>query len=563
MAVNINGTGSITGLSSISSPGISGVPVGSASAPAFSFTGDTNTGIYSPGADQVAVATNGTGRLFIDANGNVGVGTSSPANFAGFVTLALADSSGAEVDFVKGSTIQGSLYNASDIFYIESKSTVPTVFVTNGSERLRITSAGLVGIGTSSPTSAKLDVRDDANYPVRWGSTSAQFGELSYETGNCVIGATSGNKLTLRSAGTAAITIDSSQRVGIGTTSPIGKLSVSNSGACGIEFTPYSTYTEILSYNRSTSAYVPFTSFASTHTWNDGNGERLRIDSSGRVGIGTSSPNAILHVVGSSGSGSVQIGNAANTQYHYINFGGSSSIDDAWQLGRSPSGGVGPANGFYLYDLKNSETRLAVDTSGRVGIGTTSPSNLLHCSNSGGNAFVQVQAGSAGYSGLYLADGATGAQSYAGFIQYEHSTDSMQFGTGSAQRALIDSSGRLLVGTSTSAGSVSNTAPVVAGRFYSFNGSSSAVSSGSAITMFTAPNTNATYIVVARISSVQNASYEAVTLLSSNAGASVSLAATPLKTGGLMTISLSGADVQATQGSGGTATISWFVTRIN
>jgi hypothetical protein len=80
MAVNINGTGSITGLSSISSPGISGVPVGSASAPAFSFTGDTNTGIYSPGADQVAVATNGTGRLFVDASGHVGINTSAPTN---------------------------------------------------------------------------------------------------------------------------------------------------------------------------------------------------------------------------------------------------------------------------------------------------------------------------------------------------------------------------------------------------------------------------------------------------------------------------------------------------
>jgi hypothetical protein len=45
---------------------------GSASAPAISFTGDSNTGIYSPGADQVAVATNGTGRLFVDASGNVG-----------------------------------------------------------------------------------------------------------------------------------------------------------------------------------------------------------------------------------------------------------------------------------------------------------------------------------------------------------------------------------------------------------------------------------------------------------------------------------------------------------
>jgi hypothetical protein len=51
---------------------------GSASGPAISFTGDSNTGIYSPGADQVAVATNGTGRLFVNASGNVGVGTSSP-----------------------------------------------------------------------------------------------------------------------------------------------------------------------------------------------------------------------------------------------------------------------------------------------------------------------------------------------------------------------------------------------------------------------------------------------------------------------------------------------------
>jgi hypothetical protein len=42
---------------------------GTASAPSVTFLGDSNTGIYSPGADQVAVATNGTGRLFIDASG--------------------------------------------------------------------------------------------------------------------------------------------------------------------------------------------------------------------------------------------------------------------------------------------------------------------------------------------------------------------------------------------------------------------------------------------------------------------------------------------------------------
>ena len=39
---------------------------GSPSSPSLTFTGDPNTGIYSPGADQVAVATNGSGRLFVD-----------------------------------------------------------------------------------------------------------------------------------------------------------------------------------------------------------------------------------------------------------------------------------------------------------------------------------------------------------------------------------------------------------------------------------------------------------------------------------------------------------------
>ena len=43
---------------------------GTAALPGLTPVGDPNTGIYSPGADQVAVATNGIGRLFVDANGN-------------------------------------------------------------------------------------------------------------------------------------------------------------------------------------------------------------------------------------------------------------------------------------------------------------------------------------------------------------------------------------------------------------------------------------------------------------------------------------------------------------
>ena len=128
------------------------IPLGTAAAPSISFLSDANTGIYSPGADQVAVATNGVQRLIVDANGNIGVGTSNPANSPGFVTLALADSSGSEIDFIKGSTVQSALYNTSDIFYVEGKSTVPIAFVTNGSERARIDSSGGLLVGTSTNT---------------------------------------------------------------------------------------------------------------------------------------------------------------------------------------------------------------------------------------------------------------------------------------------------------------------------------------------------------------------------------------------------------------------------
>jgi hypothetical protein len=59
------------------------VPLASAATPSLTFTGDLNTGIHSPGADKVAVATNGTQRLFVDNNGFVVGHTSRLTNYGG------------------------------------------------------------------------------------------------------------------------------------------------------------------------------------------------------------------------------------------------------------------------------------------------------------------------------------------------------------------------------------------------------------------------------------------------------------------------------------------------
>ena len=173
----------------------------------------------------------------------------------------------------------------------------------------------------------------------------------------------------------------------------------------------------------------------------------LKVDSTNnRVGIGTASPAANLHVVGSSGLGAIQIGNgASDAQYHYINFGGNSNSHNAWQIGRSPSGGVGPANGFYIYDLKNSQTRLAIDSSGNVGVGATPNSFSNYTTVTIGGAStgsgIDLERSDGNIYGRVFAD-AAGLQ-----IQAAQSGDAIRFETsGDTERMRIDSSGQLLIG---------------------------------------------------------------------------------------------------------------------
>ena len=139
---------------------LASAPAGSAAAPSFSFDSDPNTGIYSPGADQVAISTNGTGRLFIDANGGVGIGNNDPSN-TGLVN-GLVIGNGTDN---KGITLIGTSTTQQNIAFADSPGTQQGLiqydhggdyfrFFTASTEKLRITSAGLVGIGTSSPAAA-------------------------------------------------------------------------------------------------------------------------------------------------------------------------------------------------------------------------------------------------------------------------------------------------------------------------------------------------------------------------------------------------------------------------
>ena len=102
-----------------------------------------------------------------------------------------------------------------------------------------------------------------------------------------------------------------------------------------------------------------------------------------------------------------------------------------------------------------------VDSGGRVGIGTNSPSGY----DGEANNLVIYEAGSSGHAGITIAndgndarghilfaDGTSGSQAYQGAVSYDHSANALYFRTGGTERARINSDGHFRVGTHTHSG---------------------------------------------------------------------------------------------------------------
>jgi hypothetical protein len=244
--------------------------------------------VYSPGADQVAISTNGTGRLFVDASGNVSIGAQSSS-----APLVVTNTSGANIRTSRNSKnldIIANYAGTDERAHIHADSGMALTFGTGGDvERVRITSAGLVGLGTSSPQDI-LHVKTDGNTGLEIGSAGTGNGSriISYDrTAGVpkpqVIASETFSVQTSTTGGglTSRLHVTSAGLVGIGTTSPAQPLHIKNAGSSACRL--------ILENSGSTAP-------ASTQIWSQNNdlvfdtdsSEVARIDSSGRLLVGTS-----------------------------------------------------------------------------------------------------------------------------------------------------------------------------------------------------------------------------------------------------------------------------------
>lgn len=156
---------------------------GSASTPSITTDGDTNTGVFFPAADTVAIATGGTEAMRVNSSQNVGIGTTSPTDSGSYGrALDVNGTTGAAIYArTNGSATNYALIGSygSD-GYVANRGAGNLIFQNNNAERARIDSSGNLLVGTTT-SSARLTVEADSSsvQPVVFNSTAAGTGATS------------------------------------------------------------------------------------------------------------------------------------------------------------------------------------------------------------------------------------------------------------------------------------------------------------------------------------------------------------------------------------------------
>jgi hypothetical protein len=451
-------------------------------------------------------------RLRITSTGSVGIGTSSPASKLevasgnltvsgdAITTVGQIDlirrgilSSGAGVGIINfqgystGTTVQtGAKIQAEGAGTWTSTSTPANVLFyttpsasTSPAERMRITSAGSVGIGTNSPNEQVEISFTDSAVSLRVnsenaGTSASNYSEIqladvgtvraywrNFRDGSGQTAFSYNDHLSFQQLGTERVRITSTGSVGIGTSSPNGKLDVSDGAYVLSNGTTYiggmGKGTGIIGAGANDVGITTAVA-ASNLVFGTVNTERMRIDASGNVGIGTvpfswGANNRALQVQGAALSRNDSVDavlNLSNNAYRDSTsnwFYGTSFAASLYQQGLVVPGHVwftapsGTADGALTW-----QERMRITDAGSVGIGTSSPARQVTINSS--------------FPILQFTNPTTGTTSNDGLLIFQSGLDAYFsnqeagptiFETNNAERMRITSTGSVGIGTSSPA----------------------------------------------------------------------------------------------------------------
>jgi len=438
-----------------------------------------------------------TERMRIDSSGNVGIaaagqqagytdygkaivfGTSAETSLgivlrtgtSGTGSIAFADNSGS------GAGAQDGL-----IEYNQTNRALNFHTAGNSSPRLVIDSSGRVGVGTSSP-GAKLQVNQDAS--DQSGAAAFKAIGTAYGTNKAIhsyMNTSNANKslLYVENGSGVVMNVNGAGNVGVGTTSPSALLHLSADSSASLlvknEVSSGPSVPQLQLQNDSghnfsvkvaRSGQGGFTTIdfnaANTNSnflsFVNDTSEVMHLDGSGRVGIGTSSLNTKFDVAGSSQT------YTSAPAITFTDTGSGQGDANRWIAGNLAVNNYGDFALAVAPDTTSTSfsPKIAVTEAGNVGIGITNPGNFSTAANklvigdTSSNAGMTIRTSNTSSGNIWFADADTGAGGYRGYIGYSHATNSFTFGTNASDRLTIDSSGRLLVGTSTARDKFFNT----------------------------------------------------------------------------------------------------------